>query len=354
MVVFPNRILFCNSQFQSNDKLELTDRLQSEQHLGRENKNSVVNLQEQLDAIRQKLHFKDEEMIRLSHENEEVKKESLQLTIEIDRLRHYESRAQTTSIVQQKSDEQIRKLRNKISILETAISQANIPTDTIDIQQIDADSTENAASEDTEDNFDGMSTTSSIKTIATEEAMDRLQERFKRTMSDHANLTEEKFRLEHLVLQLQDETNTIGDYIALYHKQRQLLKQREIEKDIQLKHIVQDREEMQTKLLQLNGLVEQLMRQQQVTIETGGVHSSSANQINGNNVIDLPSHGDSTEQKLLNDSHPPLKTRSKTSETATQILHLLTEIQDKNQTLDNQPLPSMEKCACCYGQLKVV
>lgn len=182
--------------------------------------------------------------------------------------------------------------------------------------------------------------------------MDRLQERFKRTMSDHANLTEEKFRLEHLVLQLQDETNTIGDYIALYHKQRQLLKQREIEKDIQLKHIVQDREEMQTKLMQLNGLVEQLMRQQQVTTETGSV--PSAPHMGNGNVIDLPPLDNSSEPRLLHDSHPPLKYSSKTTATATQILHLLTEIQDKNQTLDNQPLPSMEKCACCYGQLKVV
>lgn len=317
--------------------------------MGRENKNSVVNLQEQLDAIRQKLHFKDEEMIRLSHENEQVKKESMQLTIEIDRLRHYESRVQTASIVQQQSDDQIRKLRNKISKLETTISQANIPSDeTADTNHVDVSDSENIAN-DTEDNSDVVSTTSSIKTIATEEAMERLQERFKRTMADHANLTEEKFRLEHLVLQLQDETNTIGDYIALYHKQRQLLKQREIEKDVQLKHIVQDREEMQTKLVQLNGLVEQLMRQQQVTTEKSKV---SPPQINGD-VIDLPTRDDSSAP-LLNDTKLPLKYHSKTSETATQILHLLTEIQDKNQTLDNQPLPSMEKCACCYGQLKVV
>lgn len=41
-------------------------------------------------------------------------------------------------------------------------------------------------------------------------AMDKLQERFSRTMAEVAELTDEKQRLEHLVLQLQGETETIG------------------------------------------------------------------------------------------------------------------------------------------------
>lgn len=42
-------------------------------------------------------------------------------------------------------------------------------------------------------------------------AMEKLQERFTRTMSEVAELTDEKQRLEHLVLQLQGETETIGE-----------------------------------------------------------------------------------------------------------------------------------------------
>lgn len=41
-------------------------------------------------------------------------------------------------------------------------------------------------------------------------AMEKLQERFTRTMAEVADLTDEKQRLEHLVLQLQGETETIG------------------------------------------------------------------------------------------------------------------------------------------------
>jgi hypothetical protein len=41
-------------------------------------------------------------------------------------------------------------------------------------------------------------------------AMEKLEERFTRTMKDVADLSDEKQRLEHLVLQLQGETETIG------------------------------------------------------------------------------------------------------------------------------------------------
>jgi hypothetical protein len=41
-------------------------------------------------------------------------------------------------------------------------------------------------------------------------AMEKLEERFTRTMKEVAVLSDEKQRLEHLVLQLQGETETIG------------------------------------------------------------------------------------------------------------------------------------------------
>jgi len=41
-------------------------------------------------------------------------------------------------------------------------------------------------------------------------AMEKLEDRFTRTMKEVADLTDEKQRLEHLVLQLQGETETIG------------------------------------------------------------------------------------------------------------------------------------------------
>jgi hypothetical protein len=41
-------------------------------------------------------------------------------------------------------------------------------------------------------------------------AMEKLEDRFARTMKEVADLTDEKQRLEHLVMQLQGETETIG------------------------------------------------------------------------------------------------------------------------------------------------
>jgi hypothetical protein len=41
-------------------------------------------------------------------------------------------------------------------------------------------------------------------------ALEKLEDRFTRTMKEVADLTDEKQRLEHLVLQLQGETETIG------------------------------------------------------------------------------------------------------------------------------------------------
>lgn len=43
--------------------------------------------------------------------------------------------------------------------------------------------------------------------------MKQLEQRFKQTMERVAELTEEKQKLEHLVLQLQSETETIGTSI---------------------------------------------------------------------------------------------------------------------------------------------
>lgn len=80
--------------------------------------------------------------------------------------------------------------------------------------------------ENNKDNVDkNIFNTREIKTISrstiTEpshalEPIKKLEERFKETMEKLAELTDEKQRLEHLVLQLQSETETIGMIIILF------------------------------------------------------------------------------------------------------------------------------------------
>ncbi|XP_057371016.1 putative leucine-rich repeat-containing protein DDB_G0290503 [Daphnia carinata] len=54
----------------------------------------------------------------------------------------------------------------------------------------------------------------------------QLEQRLERSIATVSTLTEEKQKLEHLVLQLQSETETIGEYVSLYQVQRGLLSRR--------------------------------------------------------------------------------------------------------------------------------
>ena len=68
-------------------------------------------------------------------------------------------------------------------------------------------------------------------------------------------LSTDKEQLKHLVTQLQDETEIVGDYIAIYQHQRKLQRMRMEEKDLQLRQLGKDREELTSKLDQLQTLI---------------------------------------------------------------------------------------------------
>ena len=63
-----------------------------------------------------------------------------------------------------------------------------------------------------------------------------------------AQLSTDKEQLKHLVTQLQDETEIVGDYIAIYQHQRKQQRMRMEEKDLQLRQLGKDREELTSKL----------------------------------------------------------------------------------------------------------
>lgn len=335
--------------------------MQSEQHLGREIKLRFDGMDGELSSVKEKLHFKDEEMIRLSHENVDLNKQILQLSQELDRLRHFEAKNSSSNVLQQQlmiANEKIKKLRGRVKELEDnkGKSEAVQPTETTtdetaDAQQIVPEIHEESAVEADETNGETNSVGSTVM-IATEEAMEKLQERFTRTMTEVANLTEEKQRLEHLVMQLQGETETIGEYITLYQQQRRLLKQREVEKDIQVEQIICDKEMMKNKLSQLNRLVEQLLQQNgmqqtdKVLLDDSG-HNNNSNDMSTETIqtngVDEPK----TNENVLTAKH--------STDTASKILNLLSEIQDNNRNQNYMKTVSdVHHCACCYGKLEVV
>ncbi|NWU66392.1 GOGA2 protein, partial [Pterocles burchelli] len=106
-------------------------------------------------------------------------------------------------------------------------------------------------------------------------AMEKLQSRFTDLMREKADLKERLEELEHRCIQLSGETDTIGEYIALYQSQRAILKQRHQEKEEYISRLAQDKEEMKArnlfcptapgragiKLLELQELVMRLVRE---------------------------------------------------------------------------------------------
>ncbi|XP_019366114.1 PREDICTED: golgin subfamily A member 2 isoform X4 [Gavialis gangeticus] len=90
-------------------------------------------------------------------------------------------------------------------------------------------------------------------------AMEKLQSRFTDVMHEKADLKERLEELEHRCIQLSGETDTIGEYIALYQSQRAILKQRHREKEEYISRLAQDKEEMKNKLLELQELVMRLV-----------------------------------------------------------------------------------------------
>lgn len=404
----------------SNDKMELTDKLQSEMHLCKEMKHQYESMDKELKTMKENWQFKEDEMIRLSRENTEFQKTILQQNIEIDRLRHYESKDYhgSSGIVQDELEHckhLIESLTNKINILESgdrkhshddhshdshghshshdghghshsheghshnhespvkkkscepsnkhlleeiemlkmeknelikAINDFQMnKKSSVDTQKDDGE-TENKPEENggfeemTDEKMQKMSVTPSI---ATEEALEKLQSRFRRTMLEVAELTEEKQRLEHVVTQLQFETETIGEYITLYQNQRRLLKQKEHERDIQLKNLAADREMMNEKLCQLNGLIEKFVLQ-----HSDGQHMEIAKE--ATKFLD----NNASEQAIINpDNNNQLDFEKLKKETAGKILEILSDIKTTNTRTYGNAV-GVENCACCYGELKTV
>ncbi|XP_017579786.2 golgin subfamily A member 2 isoform X2 [Pygocentrus nattereri] len=90
-------------------------------------------------------------------------------------------------------------------------------------------------------------------------AMERLQDRFTALMQEKADLKERVDELEHRCIQLSGETDTIGEYIALYQNQRAIMKQKHLEKEQYINMLAKDKEEMKAKLAELQDLVMRLV-----------------------------------------------------------------------------------------------
>ncbi|XP_039280277.1 golgin subfamily A member 2 [Nilaparvata lugens] len=172
------------------------------------------------------------------------------------------------------------------------------------------------------------------------EAMAKLEEKFKRKMQEVADLSDEKQRLEHLVMQLQGETETIGEYIALYQIQRGMLRQRAQEKDEQMARLAHEKELMRNKLKKLNNLIKKMVSNAQIS--------------NRHHFMKDPQSADSSEETAteLNDSSTTERLANgeneNEEETVVKIEALLSEIGSSSLvTSDHGDHAVFHSCPLC-------
>uniref|UniRef100_A0A8C8YKS0 Golgin subfamily A conserved domain-containing protein n=1 Tax=Prolemur simus TaxID=1328070 RepID=A0A8C8YKS0_PROSS len=91
--------------------------------------------------------------------------------------------------------------------------------------------------------------------------MEKLQKRFVALMQEKVDLTEQVEELEQRCDQLAGETDTIGEYVTLYQHQRVALKQQQHQNEEYVGQMAREKEETKAKMLELQGLVMQLLKE---------------------------------------------------------------------------------------------
>ena len=142
-----------------------------------------------------------------------------------------------------------------------------------------------------------------IPPLSPEVALLKLQQKFKKAMQDNVELSTEKEQLEHLVIQLQEETETIGEYITIYQHQRRQQKLNLAEKEAQLQSLSRDREELKSKLSQLQLLVKHFIKaEKQTPLSMRTVNDHRHNLLSNNHLSSMASSTTSFSSDNGNDS----------------------------------------------------
>uniref|UniRef100_A0A914ZMD7 Golgin subfamily A conserved domain-containing protein n=1 Tax=Parascaris univalens TaxID=6257 RepID=A0A914ZMD7_PARUN len=90
-------------------------------------------------------------------------------------------------------------------------------------------------------------------------AWTELEAHFARVMSQNADLIEQNERLEHVIVQLQSENDTIGEYVTIYQHQRGLIRERMRQKEEAVARLSHEKEQMQQKLSELQETLMKLL-----------------------------------------------------------------------------------------------
>ncbi|XP_070161136.1 golgin subfamily A member 2 [Polyergus mexicanus] len=326
----------------SNDKLDLTEQLQAERNIGRKLNARLNTIETEMDNLKEKLKEKETSLI-------ELEKEKLQNAQIADQMQHYQAQSHHAHTLQQElqntlicienlkkeNEELTKKLENKIQE-ETHLSKEseNVNKDQSTIKN--------------EQDHDDIVTTHNFPLPENKNALNdsepiiKLEKRFKETMEKVAELTDEKQKLEHLVLQLQGETETIGEYITLYQKQRAILGERWKEREQTFRQLLEQRNQQQEQLHKLKVLVTELLKKHPETlISSTETCMDYHKQINADNsALSENEKQENTELPLIEDK------------TASEILDVLSEIKDCKDACIIEP--NFHPCPWCSGRLITV
>ncbi|CAG9784465.1 unnamed protein product [Diatraea saccharalis] len=218
----------------SQDKLHLTEKITAEKFLNRELTIKLAECEDKCKDMHIKLMAKDEEMMRLLNNFRDLETQYKDLVKDV--------KNNTESTTNNESDQRTNEIdiQNNVKEEENLMlpDEKNIVNNSVHVH----DSCD-LPNEITKSN------------IPKEDAMIKLQDRFLKIMSEVADLADEKHRLEHIILQLQNETDTICEYVALYQQQRILLKKRDDERSAQVKLFQIECDRLKRQLEELSGIL---------------------------------------------------------------------------------------------------
>ncbi|KAL0114546.1 hypothetical protein PUN28_011681 [Cardiocondyla obscurior] len=324
----------------SNTKLDLTEQLQAERNIGRKLNIRLNTVETEMDNVKEKLMEKETLLV-------ELEKEKLQNAQITDQMQHYQAQSHHAHTLQQELQnaliyiEHLKKENEELSKkLEKIQEETHLTTDIVNVNsdQYIIENEQNSNDVITQD----LPLPEDKNTLNHTEPITKLEMRFKETMEKVAELTDEKQRLEHLVLQLQSETETIGEYITLYRKQRAILGERWKERENTFRQLAEQRNQQQEQLHKLKILVTELLKKHPETlISSTETCKDCYKDINvDNTTLSENENHESEELPLIEDK------------TASDILDLLTEIKDCKDACITEP--NFHPCPWCSGKLITV
>ncbi|XP_013784267.1 golgin subfamily A member 2-like [Limulus polyphemus] len=368
----------------NDDKLKLTDELYHEQHISKELGERLSEQEEELSELKDQLSRK-EKQLKILEQN--ANKETFQHHQIVDRMRHYEAQGHLTEVLQEdlvKAKERIETLLTQNTELRMALArqaedviksgnETSVDKETdrkndlvaslsASVRQLEMERDyllhEMKDQQSQRDDLKSQMTdlNSNEKNVVLKEdheslknSMKQLEEKFTKTMDQIAELSDQKQQLEHLVTQLQGETDTIADYITLYQVQRGIMRKRASEKDEYIAQLARDREEMKARLSELQNLVLRLLEERKrlhdisVEVPPNSNHPGEmVLKVNGNNT------------EVLTDLHANVSdTKDNDDQTAKKILDLFTEIESSN-LIEKPVLDTFHPCPVCSGRLLTV